>query len=69
MATILVEKLCGCAKKRKNWQEKIECDSIEEAISTAEQMCEQGNTKFCKKHKFSHKIDGDCVNIIMEMNK
>ncbi|QOG13120.1 hypothetical protein [Arcobacter sp. FWKO B] len=69
MATILVEKLCACAKKRKSWAESIECDSIEEATQKASTMCEQGNTKFCKKHTFSYTLDGENVLIKMDVNK
>jgi hypothetical protein len=69
MATILVEKLCSCAKKRKSWAESIECETIEEATQTASTMCEQGNTKFCKKHKFSYFLDGNNVFISVESNK
>lgn len=69
MATILVEKLCSCAKKIKSWAESIECETIEEATQKASDMCEQGNTKFCKKHKFSYSLDGDKVVIKIDVNK
>lgn len=69
MATIIVEKLCSCAKKRKSWAESIECKDIEDAIQKASTMCEQGNTKFCKKHKFSYSLEGGNVLIKVEVNK
>ena len=69
MATILVEKLCSCAKKRKSWAESIACETIEEATQKAATMCEQGNTRFCKKHKFSYSLDSDNIVIKMEVNK
>ncbi|MFA7083677.1 MAG: hypothetical protein WC141_03970 [Arcobacteraceae bacterium] len=69
MAFIMVEKMCSCAKKRKSWAERIECNSIEEATTKAIAMCEQGNTKFCKKHQFSYEVDIDTVFIKVQGKK
>lgn len=69
MAFILVEKMCSCAKKRKSWAEKIEFNSTEEALEKAITMCEQGNTKFCKKHQFNYEVNNDIVLIKVKGKK
>jgi hypothetical protein len=67
MATIIVEKLCGCAKKE-NWVENTDCTSLQEALTQAGQMCEYANENFCHKHEFSVEVDGEDVRIKVEIN-
>lgn len=52
MANIEIQNPCSCVKKRKSWTNDLSFDTIEEAQKIALEMCEQGNTKFCKRHCF-----------------
>lgn len=66
MSKIILEKVCGCAKKE-NWSEVTECKSLTEATTQAGAMCEYANENFCQKHEFSVEIDGEDVIIKVEL--
>lgn len=66
MSKIIVDKMCSCAKKRKSWQDQIVCESIEHALKQASTMCEQANSKFCKKHKYKLKLEQEHILIQMD---
>lgn len=61
MTKIEINNMCSCGKKRKSWTKELCFDTIEEASEIAQNMCVQGNEKFCKKHKFEYVVDGEKV--------
>jgi len=61
MTKIEILNPCSCVKKRKSWMKELHFTTLEEAQQVAFEMCEQGNTKFCKKHTFEVSIDGESV--------
>ena len=52
MITIEIHNPCSCAKKRKSWTKDLTFSTLQKAQQVAQEMVEQGNTKFCKKHRF-----------------
>lgn len=52
MFSIEIQNPCGCAKKRKAWTKELVFETMLEAKSVADKMVEQGNERFCKRHKF-----------------
>ncbi len=67
MAKVIVERACGCFKNS-NYELETQCNSVEEALEKANEMCMIMNEDFCHKHKFKTEyVDGD-VMIKMEMN-
>ena len=69
MGKIKVEKMCSCAKKRKSWQDEILCENFDTALQKASTMCEQANSKFCKKHRYKFKIEPDLITIQMDASR
>ncbi|MDD2697229.1 MAG: hypothetical protein PHF17_00360 [Arcobacteraceae bacterium] len=67
MFKIEIQNPCSCVKKRKSWGQQLAFGTLEEAQKVASQMCEQGNTKFCKKHSFEVVTDGE--NVIINVTK
>lgn len=61
MIKIEIMNPCSCVKKRKSWSKELLFDSLDEAQKVASEMCEQGNTKFCKKHTFEARVDSETV--------
>ena len=51
MFKIIVEKECGCFK-RSDFQNNIEVESKDEALTKALDMVNYMNEEFCGKHKF-----------------
>jgi len=51
MFKIIVDKECGCFK-RSDFQNNIEVDSKDEALSKSLEMANHMNDEFCGKHKF-----------------
>lgn len=60
---------CGCVRKRKAWQKELVFETKDEAMQTASKMCTQGNEKFCKRHSFTLKEDGDTIKIVCGSKK
>ena len=65
MAKIEIQNPCSCSKKRKSWSKELLFVSLNEAQKVASEMCEQGNTKFCKKHTFEAVCDGENLAIVV----
>ena len=65
MFKIIVERECGCFK-RSSMDNNIEMNSKDDALVKAIEMRDTMNNKFCGKHKFIMKEDGN--NFIIAMN-
>ena len=67
MANIIVERACGCFRNS-DFEQETKCDSVDEALQKAAEMCTIMNEDFCHKHRFKTEyVDGN-VMIKMEMN-
>jgi len=67
MATVRVEKACGCFRNS-DYKQETQFETIDEALEKANLMCIEMNEDFCHKHKFTaHYVDGDVI-IKMQMN-
>ncbi|MEA3552891.1 MAG: hypothetical protein U9R39_00660 [Campylobacterota bacterium] len=66
MNTIIVEKECGCFK-RSAYENNMNFASIDEAEIQLNQMLNYMNNKFCQKHEFNARQDGD--NFIISVNQ
>jgi hypothetical protein len=67
MAAIIVERACGCFRNS-DFEQETHCDTIDEALAKADEMCIIMNEDFCHKHKFKTEyVDGN-VMIKMVMN-
>ena len=67
MAAIIVERACGCFRTS-DFEQETQCDTIDEALAKADEMCIIMNEDFCHKHKFKTEfVDGN-VMIKMVMN-
>jgi hypothetical protein len=67
MAAIIVERACGCFRNS-DFEQETQCDTIDEALAKADEMCIIMNEDFCHKHKFvTEFVDGN-VMIKMVMN-
>jgi hypothetical protein len=69
MYEIKIVEPCGCAKKRKAWNQDLKFETIEKARQKAEEMVLQGNEEFCKKHSFSFNENGNIIEIIKKPRK
>ena len=58
MFTITVDKECGCFKKSSFTNNKT-LTSKDDALIEAQSMLSHMNTKFCQKHEFELREDGD----------
>lgn len=58
MFKIIVDKECGCFK-RSNLENNLEMDSKEAALIKSLEMKDHMNSKFCGKHEFSVKEEGN----------
>lgn len=69
MATVRVEKACGCFKNSQ-YEQVMEFENIEQALDKANMMCIEMNEDFCHKHKFtSHYVEeNNEILIKMQMN-
>ena len=65
MFKIIVDRECGCFK-RSDMTNNIEMDSKDDALVIAMQMRDIMNNKFCSKHKFTMKEEGN--DFIIAMN-
>ena len=65
MYTISVDKECGCFK-RSPFENNSQFQSKDDALLEASQMQEHMNSKFCSKHNFELKEDGD--NFLIEVS-
>jgi hypothetical protein len=68
MFTINVEKECGCFKKSPFENNKSHA-SKDEALLQAQLMVNHMNTKFCQKHEFTLRENGESFNIAMDMRQ
>lgn len=68
MATITVEKECGCFKKSA-YENNMRFNSIDDAMMQANIMQNHMNTKFCGKHSFDLVQNGDDIVIKVDINK
>jgi hypothetical protein len=67
MATVRVERACGCFKNS-DFEMETHFETIDDALEKANEMCTIMNEDFCHKHKFKAEyVDGDVL-IKMEMN-
>ena len=67
MAAIIVERACGCFRNS-DFEQETQCDTIDEALAKADEMCIIMNEDFCHKHKFKTEYVGGNVMIKMVMN-
>ncbi|MEA1915280.1 MAG: hypothetical protein U9N30_08175 [Campylobacterota bacterium] len=58
MHSIIVEKECGCFKKSA-YENNMSFQSKDDALLQANMMANHMNTKFCQKHDFELREDGD----------
>jgi len=65
MFKIIVDRECGCFK-RSDLTNNIEMDSKDDALMKAMEMRDIMNNKFCSKHKFTMKEEGN--DFIIAMN-
>lgn len=65
MFKIIVDKECGCFK-RSDFQNNIEVNSKDEALSKSLEMVNHMNDEFCGKHKFKVEEAGDTFVIKMQ---
>jgi hypothetical protein len=66
MSTIIVEKECGCFRKS-IYENNKSFESKDEALLQAGMMVKHMNTKFCQKHNFQAREDGENIVISVEM--
>lgn len=64
MYTINVDKECGCFR-RSGFENNTSFSSNDEALMNANSMVKQMNERFCGKHLFSLKEDGNTFQISM----
>ena len=67
MATIKIERACGCIKNS-DLKLETECVSVDEALEKANEMVVSMNEDFCCKHRFKTSYEDNIVLIKMEMN-
>lgn len=67
MSTIIVEKECGCFKKSV-YDNNKSFESKDDALMQANLMVNHMNTKFCQKHTFQAREEGENIMISVEMN-
>ncbi|MDB2562737.1 hypothetical protein N9X61_03955 [Sulfurimonas sp.] len=65
MFKIIVDRECGCFK-RSDMTNNIELGSKDDALIKAMEMRDTMNNKFCAKHKFSMREEGN--NFVIAMN-
>jgi len=65
MYTINVDKECGCFR-RSELENNVSFSSNDDALITANGMVNEMNEKFCGKHEFSLKEDGNTFQISMQ---
>lgn len=67
MPLVIVDRACGCFRNS-DFEQEMEFETIDEALSKANEMCAQMNEEFCSKHTFrSEYVDGNVI-IKMGMN-
>ena len=67
MAAIIVDRACGCFRNS-DFQQETQCETVDEALAKADEMCIIMNEDFCHKHKFKTEyVDGNVI-IKMGMN-
>ena len=61
MAAIIVERACGCFRNS-DFQQETQCETVDEALAKADEMCIIMNEDFCHKHKFKTEyVDGNVM--------
>ena len=64
MFKVIVERQCGCFK-RSDMESDLAMDSKDDALLKSIEMRDTMNNKFCAKHKFSVKEEGNTFIITM----
>lgn len=67
MATVRVERACGCFRNS-DYEQVTEFETIDEALEKANLMCTEMNEDFCHKHRFTASYEEGEVIIKMQMN-
>ena len=65
MYTVNVDKECGCFR-RSGLENNVGFESNDDALMAANSMVGTMNEKFCGKHEFSLKEDGNTFQILMQ---
>ncbi|MBD3788965.1 MAG: hypothetical protein IE885_01145 [Campylobacterales bacterium] len=68
MATIIVEKECGCFQ-RSAYENNKTFDSKDDALLQAKLMVNHMNDKFCQKHAFELREEGENFHIAVDMRQ
>ncbi len=68
MYTIKVEKECGCFKKSA-YENNMQMENKDDALMQANLMTNYMNSKFCGKHEFTLREEGNDFHIGVEMNE
>ncbi len=66
MATVRVERACGCFKNS-DYKQEMTFETIDEALQKANMMCIEMNEDFCHKHKFTAVYDEPSGEVIIKM--
>ncbi|MFK2822769.1 hypothetical protein ACH5BK_07290 [Arcobacter sp. YIC-80] len=66
MATVRVERACGCFKNS-DYKQETQFETIDEALEKANLMCIEMNEDFCHKHKFTAVYDESNNEVIIKM--
>jgi hypothetical protein len=66
MYTINLDRECGCFK-RSPLENNVGFESKDDAMIEAQNMVNHMNTKFCKKHEFTLREDGQNFSITLDM--
>jgi len=67
MATIKIERACGCVKNS-DLEMETQCENVDEALKKANEMVMTMNEDFCHKHRFKTSYEDGVVLIKMDMN-
>ena len=66
MATVRVERACGCFKNS-DYEQVMEFETIDQALEKANMMCIEMNEDFCHKHKFTAHYDEQSGEVLIKM--
>lgn len=66
MATVRVEKACGCFKNS-DFEQVNEFDTIDEALEKANMMCTIMNEDFCHRHRFTTSFNEETKEVLIKV--
>jgi len=66
MATVRVERACGCFKNS-DYEQEMNFETIDQALEKANMMCIEMNEDFCHKHKFTAHYDESTGEVLIKM--